>query len=73
METGVPVAFKQHVLTIEDRRTAIKTACCLLPDNGVLLIAGKGHETYQEINGIKYHFDDTEEIAKNQLFNNLIV
>jgi UDP-N-acetylmuramoyl-L-alanyl-D-glutamate--2,6-diaminopimelate ligase len=64
MEAGVPVAFKQHVLIIENRREAIKTACHLLPDNGVLLIAGKGHETYQEINGIKNHFDDTEEIKK---------
>ena len=65
METGVPVSYKQNVLTIENRREAIKTACHLLSDNGVLLIAGKGHENYQEINGIKHHFDDREEI--NQL------
>jgi UDP-N-acetylmuramoyl-L-alanyl-D-glutamate--2,6-diaminopimelate ligase len=64
MEVGVPVAFKQHVLTIENRREAIKTACHLLPNNGVLLVAGKGHETYQEINSVKHHFDDTEEINK---------
>jgi UDP-N-acetylmuramoyl-L-alanyl-D-glutamate--2,6-diaminopimelate ligase len=62
MGEGIPVAFRQNVLTIENRREAIKTACHLLPDNGVLLIAGKGHETYQEINGVKYHFDDVEEI-----------
>jgi UDP-N-acetylmuramoyl-L-alanyl-D-glutamate--2,6-diaminopimelate ligase len=62
METGVPVAFKQRALTIENRREAIKTACHLLPDNGVLLVAGKGHETYQEINGERTHFDDAEEI-----------
>jgi UDP-N-acetylmuramoyl-L-alanyl-D-glutamate--2,6-diaminopimelate ligase len=62
METGIPVAFRQRTLTIENRREAIKTACHLLPDNGILLIAGKGHETYQEINGIKTHFDDAEEI-----------
>jgi UDP-N-acetylmuramoyl-L-alanyl-D-glutamate--2,6-diaminopimelate ligase len=62
MEAGIPVAFKQRVLTIENRREAIKTACLLLPDNGVLLIAGKGHETYQEINGVRHHFDDVEEI-----------
>jgi UDP-N-acetylmuramoyl-L-alanyl-D-glutamate--2,6-diaminopimelate ligase len=62
MEVGIPVAFKQHVLTIENRREAIKTACHLLPDNGVLLVAGKGHETYQDINGVKHHFDDVEEI-----------
>jgi UDP-N-acetylmuramoyl-L-alanyl-D-glutamate--2,6-diaminopimelate ligase len=65
MEAGVPVAFKQRSLTIENRREAIKTACHLLPDNGVLLIAGKGHETYQEINGVRYHFDDVEEIEDN--------
>ena len=62
MEAGIPVAFKQNVLTIENRREAIKTACHLLPDYGVLLVAGKGHENYQEINGVKYHFDDVEEI-----------
>ena len=62
MEAGIPVAFKQNVLTIENRREAIKTACLLLHDHGVLLVAGKGHETYQEINGVKHHFDDVEEI-----------
>jgi UDP-N-acetylmuramoyl-L-alanyl-D-glutamate--2,6-diaminopimelate ligase len=62
MESGVPVAFKQRTLTMENRREAIKTACLLLSDNGVLLIAGKGHETYQEINGVRHHFDDAEEI-----------
>jgi UDP-N-acetylmuramoyl-L-alanyl-D-glutamate--2,6-diaminopimelate ligase len=62
MESGIPVAFKQRVLIIENRREAIKTACMLLPDNGVLLVAGKGHENYQEINNERTHFDDTEEI-----------
>jgi len=62
MEAGIPVAFRQNVLTIENRREAIKTACHLLSANGVLLVAGKGHETYQEINGVKHHFDDVEEI-----------
>jgi UDP-N-acetylmuramoyl-L-alanyl-D-glutamate--2,6-diaminopimelate ligase len=64
MDAGIPVAFKQRTLTIENRREAIKTACHLLPDNGVLLIAGKGHEAYQEINGVRHHFDDVEEIVK---------
>jgi len=62
MEVGIPVAFRQRTLTIENRREAIKTACHLLPDYGVLLVAGKGHENYQEINGVKHHFDDVEEI-----------
>ncbi|MCL2290409.1 MAG: UDP-N-acetylmuramoyl-L-alanyl-D-glutamate--2,6-diaminopimelate ligase [Bacteroidetes bacterium] len=65
MEAGIPVAFKQRALTIENRREAIKTACHLLPDNGVLIVAGKGHETYQEINGVRHHFDDVEEIGNN--------
>jgi UDP-N-acetylmuramoyl-L-alanyl-D-glutamate--2,6-diaminopimelate ligase len=71
MEPGIPVAYKQRALTIENRREAIKTACHLLPDNGVLLVAGKGHETYQEINGVKHHFDDVEEVKAiaNKNFN----
>lgn len=60
MEKGIPVYSKQKVLTIESRKEAIKTACMLLPKGGVLLVAGKGHENYQEINGVKHHFDDAE-------------
>ncbi|MEE0926196.1 MAG: UDP-N-acetylmuramoyl-L-alanyl-D-glutamate--2,6-diaminopimelate ligase [Bacteroidales bacterium] len=53
------------VFTITDRREAIKLAAQLTKGKGdIILIAGKGHETYQEINGVKYHFDDKEEIAK---------
>ncbi|MEG2070322.1 MAG: CSLREA domain-containing protein, partial [Bacteroidales bacterium] len=44
-------------------REAIKTACMMISDHGVLLVAGKGHENYQEINHVKHHFDDAEEIA----------
>jgi len=69
MQEGVPLSFKHNVLTIENRHEAIKTAYMLLPVNGVLLVAGKGHETYQEIKGIKYHFDDMEEIRN--LFENI--
>lgn len=68
METGVPVEFKRNVLTIENRKEAIKTGCMMIQDGGVLLIAGKGHETYQEIKGVKHHFDDFEELKNN--FNN---
>ena len=68
MEAGVPVAFKRNVLQIENRREAIKTGALMIQDGGVLLIAGKGHETYQEINGVKHHFDDYEELKNN--FNN---
>lgn len=65
MEEGVPVAFKRNVLTIENRKEAIKTACMMISEGGVLLIAGKGHENYQEINGVKHHFDDLEELRYN--------
>lgn len=58
MEAGVaPQNFKKS-LSIEDRKQAIKTACQLANANDIILIAGKGHETYQEINGIRYDFDD---------------
>ena len=63
MESGVaPENFKK-TLTIEDRRQAIKTACKFSESGDILLIAGKGHETYQEINGERFHFDDLEEVT----------
>ena len=63
MKTGIEPANVGKVLTIIDRREAIRTACLLASPNDVVLVAGKGHETYQEIKGIKHHFDDKEEIA----------
>lgn len=64
MEAGVaPENFKK-TLTIEDRRQAIKTACKFSESGDILLIAGKGHETYQEINGERFHFDDLEEVTQ---------
>ena len=54
-----------QVFCITDRREAIKLAAQLAGSkNDIILIAGKGHETYQEINGVKHHFDDKEEIMK---------
>ncbi|MDR2980401.1 MAG: UDP-N-acetylmuramoyl-L-alanyl-D-glutamate--2,6-diaminopimelate ligase [Bacteroidales bacterium] len=64
MEKGVPIEKRHNVLTIENRREAIKTACMILPNDGVLLVAGKGHENYQEINDVKYHFDDSEVVKE---------
>ena len=64
MMEGVPASKKKNVLVIENRREAIKTACMLLQPGGVLLVAGKGHENYQEINHVKHHFDDTEEVKQ---------
>lgn len=65
MLKGVPAAKSKQVLVIENRREAIKTACMMLQPQGVLLVAGKGHENYQEINHVKHHFDDTEELKAN--------
>jgi UDP-N-acetylmuramoyl-L-alanyl-D-glutamate--2,6-diaminopimelate ligase len=60
MEAGVEPQNYKKTLSIEDRKQAIKTACQLANANDIILIAGKGHETYQEVNGVKHHFDDME-------------
>ena len=60
METGISVENHKKTMLIADRKQAIKTACNWAKSGDIILIAGKGHENYQEINGIKYHFDDTE-------------
>lgn len=62
MLAGLTEAEKQATLVIEDRRQAIKTACTLAKKGDVVLVAGKGHEDYQIIKGVKHHFDDHEEI-----------
>jgi len=64
MEEGVDQAFRRHTLSIVDRREAIKTACMLAAPGDIVLIAGKGHEKYQEANGVKAHFDDMEELIE---------
>jgi UDP-N-acetylmuramoyl-L-alanyl-D-glutamate--2,6-diaminopimelate ligase len=66
MEKGITPDLKRKTLRIADRREAIKTAVMLAKSGDVVLIAGKGHETYQEIKGVKHHFDDREEL-KNAL------
>jgi UDP-N-acetylmuramoyl-L-alanyl-D-glutamate--2,6-diaminopimelate ligase len=66
MEKGITPDLKRKTLRIADRREAIKTAVMLANSGDVVLIAGKGHETYQEIKGVKHHFDDREEL-KNAL------
>ncbi len=60
METGLPAAYKRKYISITDRREAIKTAITMAGKEDIILIAGKGHEKYQEIKGVKYHFDDKE-------------
>lgn len=62
MEVGVNPANRNKVLTIQNRREAIRAACKLAQTGDVILVAGKGHEKYQEINGVRYHFDDKEEL-----------
>ena len=72
MEVGVSQENYKKTLTVLDRRQAIKTACTLSKTGDILLIAGKGHENYQEINGVRTHFDDLEEVKNcfNQLKKN---
>lgn len=60
MQKGVSILDMKKTLTIVDRKEAIKTACALANPKDIILIAGKGHETYQEIKGIKYPFDDKQ-------------
>ncbi|MEO6548116.1 MAG: UDP-N-acetylmuramoyl-L-alanyl-D-glutamate--2,6-diaminopimelate ligase [Ferruginibacter sp.] len=58
METGLNVVVRKKYITIADRKEAIKTAVSLAAKEDIVLIAGKGHEKYQEVKGIKYDFDD---------------
>ena len=58
--SGVPHASMKRVLRVSDRREAIKTALMLAAEQDIVLVAGKGHETYQEVKGVKNHFDDRE-------------
>ncbi len=62
MEKGVAITQKKKVLSIADRKEAIKTACTLANPGDIILVAGKGHEDYQEIKGVKHHFDDKETV-----------
>ncbi len=64
MQQGVGPAQTKKVLTITDRKEAIKAACMMAGKNDIVLVAGKGHETYQEIKGVKHDFDDKKVIAE---------
>ncbi|TDO77830.1 UDP-N-acetylmuramoylalanyl-D-glutamate--2,6-diaminopimelate ligase [Flavobacterium chryseum] len=64
MEKGIEAHNYKKMLRITDRKQAIKTACQLAQPNDIILIAGKGHETYQEINGVRHHFDDMETVKE---------
>jgi UDP-N-acetylmuramoyl-L-alanyl-D-glutamate--2,6-diaminopimelate ligase len=67
MLAGVEKEFARNVQNITDRHDAIRIACAMTRDNDVILVAGKGHEKYQEINGVKYPFDDKEILKKHLL------
>ena len=64
MLTGLTHQQQQQTINILDRREAIKTAINLAKPGDVVLIAGKGHETYQDIKGVKHHFDDSEVVGE---------
>lgn len=64
MMAGISAEAARKVAAIVDRREAIKTACMMANPGDIILVAGKGHETYQEIAGVKHHFDDKEELMK---------
>ena len=70
MVDGVELSEKHKVLTMTDRAMAIKTAIMLAGSEDVVIIAGKGHETYQEIKGEKHYFSD-QETVKNILFKDI--
>ncbi len=66
MEAGVSITNRNKTISIVDRKEAIKTACHLAKPGDIILLAGKGHEKYQEIAGVKYPFDD-KKVLKEQL------
>ena len=65
MKAGVPVHLMRKVLSVTDRREAVRTACALAKPGDIILLAGKGHEKYQEIKGVKYPFDDREVLMES--------
>ena len=64
MRAGVGGEYYNKVLCITDRREAMRTAAALAKKGDIILVAGKGHENYQEIKGVRHHFDDVEELTK---------
>ena len=64
MAAGLSPADMEKTLCITDRKQAIKTAIALAQKGDVILVAGKGHEDYQEVKGVKHHFDDREVIRE---------
>jgi UDP-N-acetylmuramoyl-L-alanyl-D-glutamate--2,6-diaminopimelate ligase len=69
MKDGLDGTMLKSTLTILDRQEAIRTACMLSEAGDIIVVAGKGHETYQEIQGVKHDFDDRKvlELIFNEL------
>ena len=67
MLAGLNDEQRKNVISIVDRKEAIRTACALAQKGDVILVAGKGHEDYQDVKGVKHHFDDKEIIR--EIFN----
>ena len=70
IEDGIEPQYSNRVISITNRKEAIKAACSFARNGDIILVAGKGHEKYQEIKGIKHPFDD-KEILKNYLLTNI--
>jgi UDP-N-acetylmuramoyl-L-alanyl-D-glutamate--2,6-diaminopimelate ligase len=68
MLAGLSSEQMKKVISIVDRKEAIRTACMMAQPDDVILIAGKGHENYQDVKGVKHHFDDKEVVT--EIFNN---
>ena len=64
MEIGVATRHHKKIIAVTDRKQAIKTACQMAQENDIIIIAGKGHETYQDINGVKNNFDDLKMVKE---------
>lgn len=70
MEAGIENNFKNRYIVIINRKEAIKAACMMAARGDIILVAGKGHETYQDIKGVKHHFNDKEILAEQFILNN---
>lgn len=65
VQSGIGISDRKKVVVIESRRQAIKTAVMLAKEGDIILVAGKGHEKYQDVKGVKSHFDDLEELEES--------
>ena len=65
MKVGIPIHQQKKVLSVSDRREAVRTACALAKKGDIILLAGKGHEKYQEIKGVKQPFDDLQVLEES--------